>query len=378
MSVNINDNGILRNVAGGVLYADNPIGSVLDFGGSSLPPGWHACDGTAVSRIMYHDLFDVIGTAFGPGDGSTTFNLPNITSSTQGITCIIKMNTVPVPADWPDDYEDLEHLPQIASVTLKGNKSLADLGIASAADLTTANENISDLQDANAVNMIPFPYSAGSGSNNGVTWVVNADGTITISTAEGGATGTQYIGLVLPAKHVTIPDGDYCLHTDKVDGITLIVDAYNKTTLTSVKRYASTDEETTFTKDDGDAYYTALVVTVAEGTEIATPVTIKPMLEIGSVAHSFVPYIGAGKTIPDAIRIINDNMDGWTSTSQVDSNGQVAFTGLSDSLAYSLFVENKLVSITSVTKTGSGNNVTLTYTLSGAETGDVCKLRISK
>jgi len=39
-------------------------------------PGYLACDGSAVSRTTYADLFAEIGTAYGPGDGSTTFNLP--------------------------------------------------------------------------------------------------------------------------------------------------------------------------------------------------------------------------------------------------------------------------------------------------------------
>lgn len=39
--------------------------------------GWLKCDGTAISRTTYSDLFDVIGTSFGSGDNSTTFNLPD-------------------------------------------------------------------------------------------------------------------------------------------------------------------------------------------------------------------------------------------------------------------------------------------------------------
>ena len=68
--------------------------------------------------------------------------------------------------------------------------------------------------------------------------------------------------------------------------------------------------------------------------------------------------------------------DGWTSTAQVDSNSTVTFTGLNDSLAYALYVEDKLATITSVTKTGSGTSVSLAYVLSGVSTGDYCKLRI--
>lgn len=42
------------------------------------PTGWLICDGSAISRTTYADLFAIIGTTYGAGDGSTTFNLPNL------------------------------------------------------------------------------------------------------------------------------------------------------------------------------------------------------------------------------------------------------------------------------------------------------------
>jgi microcystin-dependent protein len=56
-----------------------PPGAVIPFGGSAAPAGWLACTGAAVSRTTYAALFAAIGTTFGAGDGSTTFNLPNTT-----------------------------------------------------------------------------------------------------------------------------------------------------------------------------------------------------------------------------------------------------------------------------------------------------------
>ena len=60
------------------LYADNPIGSIIPYGGTTAPSGWLICNGMAVSRTTYADLFDAIGTTFGSGDGSTTFNIPDL------------------------------------------------------------------------------------------------------------------------------------------------------------------------------------------------------------------------------------------------------------------------------------------------------------
>lgn len=54
-----------------------PTGAVLEFGGASAPLGFLMADGSAVSRTTFANLFTVIGTTFGVGDGSTTFNLPN-------------------------------------------------------------------------------------------------------------------------------------------------------------------------------------------------------------------------------------------------------------------------------------------------------------
>ena len=54
-------------------------GSIVMFAGSTAPQGWLLCDGSAVSRSTYSALFDVIGTNYGEGDESTTFNLPDLT-----------------------------------------------------------------------------------------------------------------------------------------------------------------------------------------------------------------------------------------------------------------------------------------------------------
>jgi len=62
--------------------ANLPVASIVPWGGSSNTPpvGFLFCDGSAVSRTMYPDLFAAIGTTYGSGDGSTTFNLPDLTN----------------------------------------------------------------------------------------------------------------------------------------------------------------------------------------------------------------------------------------------------------------------------------------------------------
>lgn len=56
----------------------NPAGAVMQYAGTTAPDGWLMCDGSTVSRTTYSALFAAIGTTYGAGDGSTTFNLPNL------------------------------------------------------------------------------------------------------------------------------------------------------------------------------------------------------------------------------------------------------------------------------------------------------------
>lgn len=55
-----------------------PTGTLVAFAGSTVPVGWLLCDGTAKDRTTYAALFTALGTAYGIGDGSTTFNIPDL------------------------------------------------------------------------------------------------------------------------------------------------------------------------------------------------------------------------------------------------------------------------------------------------------------
>jgi microcystin-dependent protein len=69
----------IDTVGGLVSYPGGaPAGAVMFFAMPTAPTGWLFCNGAAVSRTTYATLFAAIGTVFGIGDGSTTFNLPNL------------------------------------------------------------------------------------------------------------------------------------------------------------------------------------------------------------------------------------------------------------------------------------------------------------
>ena len=91
-----------------------PVGSILWFANTTTtPPGWLAADGSAVSRTTYATLFASIGTTYGSGDGSTTFNVPSVAATTGkyfiryttslGTVTTTSLSTAPVGTmlDWP-------------------------------------------------------------------------------------------------------------------------------------------------------------------------------------------------------------------------------------------------------------------------------------
>lgn len=69
------DGSILTYANGAAL---SPVGQVSWFAGTAAPPGWFLCYGQTISRVAYPELFFVIGTTYGNGDGSTTFGLPDL------------------------------------------------------------------------------------------------------------------------------------------------------------------------------------------------------------------------------------------------------------------------------------------------------------
>lgn len=86
IAVNLTDRIIYTKDAGGTVVqlggssggADLPAGSVIYTGSNLAPTGYLKANGAQVSRTTYAALFSAIGTAFGAGNGSTTFNLPDL------------------------------------------------------------------------------------------------------------------------------------------------------------------------------------------------------------------------------------------------------------------------------------------------------------
>jgi microcystin-dependent protein len=74
------DNGVVTSAKLATVVAEAllPAGAVQFHAGSTAPAGWLKANGAAISRTAYAALFAAIGTTYGAGDGSTTFNLPDL------------------------------------------------------------------------------------------------------------------------------------------------------------------------------------------------------------------------------------------------------------------------------------------------------------
>jgi len=76
-AANINDTSI-GNITALPSGVGEPIGSIIGFTSSTIPANFLECDGSAISRTTYSVLFGIISTTYGVGDGSTTFNIPDL------------------------------------------------------------------------------------------------------------------------------------------------------------------------------------------------------------------------------------------------------------------------------------------------------------
>ena len=132
-------------------------GLIIPWSSTSIPSGFLECDGSAVSRSTYSALFAVIGTTYGSGDGSTTFNLP--------------------------DLEDK---------CVKGKSTNTNLGTSTSSNTATCTGNLGGSLDNTAlpVNLIG-PHSHNSGqrgpSQPGLSGGTGASNSATLSAGGGGS-----------------------------------------------------------------------------------------------------------------------------------------------------------------------------------------------
>lgn len=74
----LDSNAVPNDAFDRLARAPIPVGTICWYAKDDIPSGYLKCDGSAISRSNYSALFTVIGTVFGTGDGSTTFNIPDL------------------------------------------------------------------------------------------------------------------------------------------------------------------------------------------------------------------------------------------------------------------------------------------------------------
>lgn len=161
-----------------------PIGSVLPYAGSSAPTGYLLANGQAVSRTTYSTLFGIIGTTYGVGDGSTTFNIPDLRGRVPGMIGSGSFTTLGTTGGSESSTALLAHT-HSATLTLSG---------ATAASNGSHSHTVADLHTKTGTISTSNVVAGGSG---GVIFFDTASGAPSTSsdgahthTVSGSATGT--------------------------------------------------------------------------------------------------------------------------------------------------------------------------------------------
>ena len=174
------------------------VGAIKPWGKSTAPVGYLLCDGTAVSRTTYADLFAIISTTYGAGDSSTTFNVPDLQGkmpqgydgSTYNLAGTGGANTVTVAVTNNQSATNTSN----QAVTVTGSISNTSL---TTAQLASHTHTPGDYNTAVGLQGGPHPRllatspkaSGSAGSGTGHTHAHTLSGTLTgnITTALGGS-----------------------------------------------------------------------------------------------------------------------------------------------------------------------------------------------
>lgn len=194
-----------------------PLATITPYAASTLPTGWLLCDGSAVSRTTYADLFAIVSTTWGTGDGATTFNLPDLRGAAPaGVgtsTGYTSNETVALGTKYDDQFQDHGiSLPQGSS---GGLTYRIDTTASANASL---NENLgTDLQDNGSGT--PRVGLVTKGKTVGVNFIIKAlvtyqtqllisDGSLSVkATGAEVDTGTNDTKFLTPKA---IEDSSYC------------------------------------------------------------------------------------------------------------------------------------------------------------------------
>lgn len=163
-----------------------PTGAILPYGGATAPANFLLCNGSAVSRATYAGLFTILSTSYGVGDGSTTFNLPNL----QGRFPLGYASSAPTKV-----LTFASRASNVITVTGLDNHAHNELQTGQAVVYTTTGADITGLTSSTTYYVIRVTYNTFSLA----TSVANANAG-TVITLSGDGTGAQTFTITYTAR----------------------------------------------------------------------------------------------------------------------------------------------------------------------------------
>jgi microcystin-dependent protein len=138
------------STAGGI--PQMPTGTILAYGSITVPDGYLRCNDAAVSRTTYAALFAIIGTTYGVGDGSTTFNVPDLRDrAPHGRDTFTIGTTTTAKVDASG---------QFASASGSASPVLTNVTVAATAKDSSTTAVVSDVNDSGHTHTITYPGTA--------------------------------------------------------------------------------------------------------------------------------------------------------------------------------------------------------------------------
>lgn len=166
-----------------------PVGLIAPYAGSIAPLGYLLCDGAAVSRTIYADLFGIIGVTYGAGDGVTTFNLPNLKGKV-----IVGYNALEVEFDnLGETGGEKTHALTTAELAVHSHANTASASTTgSTSDPGSHGHSVSASSD-NPGNHTHSVSTNSTGSTHNHTTTVGESG-VTVAPSGGGQTASTVVG----------------------------------------------------------------------------------------------------------------------------------------------------------------------------------------
>lgn len=336
-----------------------PIGTILSYSVAIPPVGFLVCDGSEVSKTTYADLFEIIGDTYGTATDTSKFKLPDLrdrfvqgangnlgTSKDAGLPNITgkfyhdtnakaglsgaftyegtgrqnlandtpaNSGLITFDASKSNSIYGNSNTVQPPSVCLTfiikalkvSDKYAEEVGVtiddsSTSADKTWSSQKIntavdnlqSSISTSQGRNLIPYPLT--NRTTNGITYTVQSDGSV-LANGTASAENNAYYNFAY--KTLKLGDTSYTLSCEGLPK-SVYVYVYDETIGKAIANVSNTPVTKTFVGDSTHTY--SLSINVGKGTPVSD-LAIKPILEMGTIAHVYEPISESNVNLKDAI-----------------------------------------------------------------------------